>query len=116
MRTGCRTAQTIAQTFPTQVKRISTPTGWEMPARTATKTGFGITSNSNTARDGLTDGAEIDVFGTDPLSDDSDGDGISDALELLFSPTSTCEGDLNGDSAVTVVDLLLLLGNVGATC
>mgnify|MGYP003746172063 CR=1 FL=1 len=70
----------------------------------------------DTDGDGLTDGAEVDVFDTDPLSDDSDGDGISDALELLFPPTSTCQGDLDGDNAVTVVDLLLLLGNVGATC
>ena len=70
----------------------------------------------DTDGDGLTDGAEVDVFGTDPLSDDTDGDGISDALELLFPPGSTCTGDLNGDNAVTVADLLLLLGNVGATC
>lgn len=70
----------------------------------------------DTDGDGLTDGAEVDVFGTNPLSDDTDGDGISDALELLFPPNSTCTGDLNGDNAVTVVDLLLLLSNVGANC
>ena len=51
------------------------------------------------------------------MSDDSDGDGVSDALELLFPPdTSTCPGDLNGDSAVTVADLLLLLGQIGFAC
>jgi len=71
----------------------------------------------DTDGDGLTDGAEMDVFNTDPLSDDSDGDGVSDALELLFPPdTSTCPGDLNGDLAVTVVDLLLLLSQVGNAC
>ena len=71
----------------------------------------------DTDGDGLTDGAEMDLFNTDPLSDDSDGDGVSDALELLFPPdTSTCPGDLNGDSAVTVADLLLLLGQIGFAC
>ena len=71
----------------------------------------------DTDGDGLTDGAEMDLFNTDPLSDDSDGDGVSDALELLFPPdTSACPGDLNGDSAVTVADLLLLLGQIGFAC
>ena len=59
----------------------------------------------------------MDLFNTDPLSDDSDGDGISDAMELLFTPdTGNCPGDLNGDNSVTVVDLLLLLGQIGFTC
>ena len=71
----------------------------------------------DTDGDGLTDGAEMDLFNTDPLSDDSDGDGISDAMELLFTPdTGNCPGDLNGDNSVTVVDLLLLLGQIGFTC
>ena len=70
----------------------------------------------DTDGDGLTDGAEWDVFGTNPLNDDSDGDGVSDALELLFPPSTGCLGDLNGDNAVTVTDLLLLLGAVGNEC
>ena len=70
----------------------------------------------DTDGDGLTDGAELDLFGTDPLLEDTDGDGVSDAMELLSSPGTSCPGDLNGDSAVTVSDLLLLLGNVGAIC
>ena len=67
--------------------------------------------------DGLTDGAEMDVFGSNPLSADSDGDGVSDALELLIPPSvAACPGDLDGDEAVTVADLLVLLGNFGLVC
>jgi len=67
--------------------------------------------------DGLTDGAELDVFGSNPLSADSDGDGVSDALELLIPPSvAACPGDLDGDEAVTVADLLVLLGNFGLVC
>ena len=70
----------------------------------------------DTDGDGLTDGAEINIFGTSPLAYDTNGNGLSDALDLLASGGSGCQGDLNGDNAVTVVDLLLLLGNVGASC
>ena len=73
-------------------------------------------SVQDTDGDGLTDGAEVDLFGTNPLLVDTDGDGISDSLELLIPPTTSCPGDLNGDNAVTVVDLLMLLGIVGAMC
>ena len=71
----------------------------------------------DTDGDGLTDGAEIDLFNTDPLSGDSDNDGVSDALELLFPPTgSGCPGDIDGDNAVSVADLLLLLNTFGQAC
>ena len=40
----------------------------------------------DTDGDGLTDGAELDLFNTDPLNADSDEDGVSDALELFFHP------------------------------
>ena len=74
-------------------------------------------SIQDTDGDGLTDGAEIDIFNTDPLNVDSDGDGISDALELLFPPVSSgCPGDLDGDASVTVADLLMLLTQFGQVC
>ena len=71
----------------------------------------------DTAGDGLTDGAELDLFNTDPLNADSDEDGVSDALELLFPPTNSgCPGDINSDGAVSVADLLLLLNTFGQAC
>ena len=71
----------------------------------------------DTDGDGLTDGAELDLFNTDPLNADSDEDGVSDALELLFPPTNSgCPGDINSDGAVSVADLLLLLNTFGQAC
>ena len=71
----------------------------------------------DTDGDGLTDGAEIDLFNTNPLNSDSDEDGVSDALELLFPPTNSgCPGDIDGDNAVSVADLLLLLNTFGQAC
>ena len=71
----------------------------------------------DTDGDGLTDGAEMDFFNTDPLHADSDEDGISDALELLFPPNNSgCPGDIDGDNAVSVADLLLLLNTFGQVC
>ena len=71
----------------------------------------------DTDGDGLTDGAEMDLFNTDPLNADSDEDGVSDALELLFPPTgSGCPGDIDSDGAVSVADLLLLLNTFGQAC
>jgi hypothetical protein len=36
----------------------------------------------DTDDDGLSDGAEVDVYGTDPLARDSDGDSLSDGTEV----------------------------------
>jgi hypothetical protein len=36
----------------------------------------------DTDQDGLTDGAEVNTYGTDPRKPDSDGDGVSDAAEI----------------------------------
>lgn len=71
----------------------------------------------DTDGDGLTDGAENNLFNTDPLNTDSDLDGISDAHELLLpSDPDTCPGDIDGDSSVSVADLLMLLNQFGQAC
>ena len=71
----------------------------------------------DTDGDGLTDGAENNLFNTDPLNTDSDLDGISDAHELLLpSGPDTCPGDIDGDSSVSVADLLMLLNQFGQAC
>jgi hypothetical protein len=38
--------------------------------------------NPDTDGDGLSDGDEVNVYGTDPLNPDSDGDGLNDGLEV----------------------------------
>ena len=40
--------------------------------------------NSDTDGDGLTDGAEVKIHGSDPLKADSDDDGMPDGWELRY--------------------------------
>ena len=48
-------------------------------------------TSNDTDGDGLTDYAEIFIYGSDPLKQDTDGDGYIDGLEVRngYSPTST---------------------------
>ena len=56
----------------------------------------------------------IDVGETNPLDFDSDDDGLTDGYEINIggtdpnSPTILIPGDMNGDGVVNVADLLLL--------
>ena len=47
--------------------------------------------------DGISDQAEINVFGTDPAKVDSDNDGLSDGDEVLVYGTSPLNPDSDGD-------------------
>jgi hypothetical protein len=53
-------------------------------------------SNADTDHDGISDGAEVDVFGTDPTKADTDGDGLDDGDELADG-TDPGETDSDGD-------------------
>lgn len=47
--------------------------------------------------DGLTDGAEVDQYGTDPTKSDTDGDGLDDAAEVNQHGTDPTTADTDGD-------------------
>jgi Bacterial TSP3 repeat len=53
-------------------------------------------SNADTDHDGLSDGAEVDVFGSDPTKADSDGDGLDDGEEVADG-TDPSAKDSDGD-------------------
>lgn len=78
-------------------------------------------SNTDSDGDGLSDGAEVILFDTDPTNADTDGDGMSDAenigaLLATPPPASTCAADLDSDGAVSVQDILMMLGQFGNIC
>jgi hypothetical protein len=53
-------------------------------------------ADPDTDGDGLDDGAEVNEYGTDPTEADSDGDGLADARELDVG-TNPNEADTDGD-------------------
>ena len=45
--------------------------------------------------DGISDYDEINIWGTDPLNPDTDGDGFPDGLEIVTGYNPLGEGKLN---------------------
>ena len=69
--------------------------------------------NSDTDGDGVADGDELLVYGTDPLNPDTDGDGISDSDEILFRGTDPSVfddpvSDSDGDGIPDLIELYSL--------
>jgi hypothetical protein len=59
---------------------------------------YGTNPKSNdTDGDGLSDSDEIHVYGSNPLSSDSDGDGLDDGLEINVYDTNLSNPDTDGD-------------------
>jgi hypothetical protein len=62
----------------------------------------------------LTDGDEVNIYGTDPLDHDSDDDGAMDGFEVNvlgtdpLTSTTFVNGDVDQDGDVDVSDLLRL--------
>ena len=54
-------------------------------------------NNPDSDYDGLTDGAEVNLYHTDPSSVDTDGDGVSDYDEVMQWKTSPILADTDGD-------------------
>ncbi len=53
--------------------------------------------SSDTDGDGLGDGAEVNIRGTDPTNPDTDGDGLSDGAEVQIHETDPLLADTDGD-------------------
>ena len=72
--------------------------------------------NPDTDGDGLTDGAEVNTYHTNPLLRDTDGDGLTDWQEVMLygtNPTVSNIGDLAPrsklDGVANAADLLILM-------
>ena len=48
--------------------------------------------------DGLSDGLEVNLYGTNPQDSDSDDDGLSDGVEAITTGTDPLDADSDGDS------------------
>jgi hypothetical protein len=58
---------------------------------------FALGSGPDLDGDGLSDGAEVNVHGTDPLDPDTDDDGLSDGDEVDVHGTDPLDVDTDGD-------------------
>jgi uncharacterized membrane protein len=63
-------------------------------------------SNPDMDADGLTDGAEVNQYGSDPQNPDSDGDGIRDGVEIQRG-TGPTASDTDGDGLADNVEATL---------
>ncbi|WP_435078190.1 DUF7343 domain-containing protein [Halococcus sp. AFM35] len=63
-------------------------------------------SNPDMDADGLTDGAEVNQYGSDPQDPDSDGDGIRDGIEIQRG-TDPTTGDTDGDGLADPLEATL---------
>lgn len=59
--------------------------------------GFTAKNSSDTDNDGLSDYAELTVYGTNPLLNDTDGDGLNDSFEIITYGTSPFITDCDND-------------------
>ncbi len=63
-------------------------------------------SNPDMDADGLTDGAEVNQYGSDPTDPDTDGDGIRDGIEIQRG-TDPTERDTDGDGLADPLEATL---------
>jgi hypothetical protein len=66
--------------------------------------GTGNQADTDDDGDGLTDDAEINVHGTNPLLADSDGDGLTDGAEINIHGTNPLLADSDGDGVLDADD------------
>ena len=70
---------------------------WETPPKDGTAFFHAARGDTDSDGDGIADGRERLVFGTDPLACDSDGEGLSDREELYRYGTNPNAADSDGD-------------------
>jgi len=63
--------------------------------------------DSDSDDDGLTDGAEVNTHGTNPLSDDTDSDSLRDAIEIYTTNTNPLLPDTDGDGLIDWEEIVL---------
>lgn len=54
--------------------------------------------NSDTDEDGLSDGTEVNIYGTNPNNSDTDGDGLPDAWEVQYGFDPLDDGTIDPDN------------------
>jgi hypothetical protein len=74
---------------------------------------FTIATGPDTDGDGLSDGEEVNVYGTDPRLADTDGDGLSDGEEVNVHGTDPHLTDTDGDTWSDALDNCPLVANSG---
>jgi len=61
--------------------------------------------NSDTDGEGLLDGEETETYGTNPLNPDTDYDGLTDYEEIMIHFTNPLDGDSDGDGAGDYIEV-----------
>ena len=71
-------------------------------------------NGADTDGDGLSDGGEVKLLGTDPLSPDQDGDGLPDGWETAHFNSLARDGsaDCDSDGLSDALELLLEVENL----
>ncbi len=66
-------------------------------------------NDNDSDKDGLMDGAEVNIHGTDPLAIDTDGDGLGDGDEVNIHNTNPLEADSDFDGLGDYQELVTYL-------
>lgn len=100
--------QVVTSNIPTHNTDHYRWTDW---AATNTPQRFYIVGNANldSDGDGVADGLETYIYGSDPDEQDSDSDGVDDGVEVGASPPTD---PLNGDTQAPVVSITLPVNNI----
>lgn len=73
-----------------------------------------LPDDPDTDKDGISDGDEVLIYGTNPLQRDTDGDGLSDGEEILVTGTDPLRPDTDGDGITDPEDPFPLIGATAA--
>ena len=94
-------SQTLGDTQPGGVSLVPQEAATDLPSR------LKLIRRTDTDKDGISDEAERDKFGTSPSLPDTDRDGLSDGEEALRHGTDPLSGDTDGDRQKDGAEILL---------